>query len=87
MIHELAGLLLLLTRIVYDTPVHTKMCPEYHMKKTLLIAVALLAALIFFYGAVSALVNQGHSLASSLTTFVLVGAGTATLIWFIKSGR
>jgi FtsH-binding integral membrane protein len=56
------------------------------MKKTLLIVGACFAALMLFYGAISALVNQGHALSSSLVTFVLVIVGTAGLIWMVKSG-
>lgn len=56
------------------------------MKKPLLIVGAVFAALILFYGAVSALVNQGHALGSSLVTFGLVIAGAAGLIWMVKSG-
>ncbi|WP_456413431.1 hypothetical protein [Thiolapillus sp.] len=56
------------------------------MKKPLFILGAVFAALMMFYGAVSALVNQGHALGSSLVTFVLVVAGAAGLIWVAKSG-
>ena len=55
------------------------------MKKILLILGAIFAALIIFYGAVSALVNQGHPLSGSLITFVLVVAGAAGLVWLVKS--
>lgn len=55
------------------------------MKKILLILGAIFAALIIFYGAVSALVNQGHPLSGSLFTFVLVVAGAAGLVWLVKS--
>jgi len=55
------------------------------MKKPLLILGAVFAALMMFYGAVSALVNQGHALSGSLVTFVLVLVGTAGLIWMAKS--
>ncbi len=59
--------------------------PDCNMKKPLLIVGACFAALMLFYGAISALVNQGHALSSSLVTFVLVIAGTAGLIWMVKS--
>lgn len=55
------------------------------MKKILLILGAVFAALMIFYGAVSALVNQGHPLSGSLVTFVLVIAGAAGLVWMVKS--
>ena len=54
------------------------------MTKTFLVIGALFAAILFFYGAVSALVNQGHPLGSALITFVLVVAGAALLIWVVK---
>ncbi|WP_456406328.1 hypothetical protein [Thiolapillus sp.] len=55
------------------------------MKKTLLILGVVFAALMMFYGAVSAMVNQGHPLSGSLVTFVLVIAGAAGLVWMAKS--
>ncbi|WP_456379879.1 hypothetical protein [Thiolapillus sp.] len=41
---------------------------------------------MLFYGAVSALINQGHALGSSIITFALVVAGAAGLVWAVKSG-
>jgi hypothetical protein len=55
------------------------------MKKYLLIATALFAGLMLFYGGVSALVNQGHGLGRSLFTFIAVIAGGLGLVWLVKS--
>jgi len=57
------------------------------MKKTFVIIILLFASVIFFYGAVAALVNQGHGLFNSLLTFVLVGLGAGALIWFMRPDR
>ncbi len=57
------------------------------MKKHLLIAAAVFAGLMLFYGGVSALVNQGHGLGRSLFTFTAVIAGGLGLVWLVKSGR
>lgn len=57
------------------------------MKKTFILIILLFAAILFFYGAVAALVNQGHGLAGSLLTFVLVGLGAGALIWFVRPDR
>ena len=57
------------------------------MKKTLLIILFLFASVLFFYGAVSALVNQGQGLATALLTFVLVGLGAGALVWFARPGK
>ncbi len=57
------------------------------MKKNLLILAAIFAALMLFYGGVSALVNQGHGLGKSLFTFFAVVAGGVGLVWMIKSGK
>lgn len=54
------------------------------MKKTFVIILLLFALVIFFYGAVAALVNQGHGLSSALLTFVLVGVGAGALIWLMR---
>ena len=55
------------------------------MKKYLLIAAALFAGLMLFYGGVSALVNQGHGLGKSLFTFVAVIGGGIGLVWLARS--
>lgn len=55
------------------------------MKKLLIGAGLTVAALMIFYGAVSAMVNQGNSLTGSLVTFVLVVAGASALVWAMKS--
>ena len=57
------------------------------MKKTFVIILALFALVIFFYGAVAALVNQGHGLLNSLLTLVLVGIGAGALIWLMRPDR
>lgn len=57
------------------------------MKKTLVVITLLFASVMFFYGAVAALVNQGHGLLNALLTFVLVGLGAGALIWFARSGE
>ncbi len=57
------------------------------MKKTLLVIAIVFAILMFFYGGVSALVNQGHGLGNALFTFAAVIAGGIGLIWMVKSGR
>ena len=54
------------------------------MKKTFVIILILFALVIFFYGAVAALVNRGHALSSALLTFVLVGVGAGALIWLMR---
>ena len=55
------------------------------MKKILVAAGFAIAGLVIFYGAVSALVNQGHSLTGSIVTFVLVVVGALLLIRATKS--
>jgi hypothetical protein len=57
------------------------------MKKTLLVLAGIFAALMLFYGGVSALVNQGHGLGKSLFTFVAVIAGGVGLVWMVKSEK
>ncbi len=57
------------------------------MKKFLLISAGLFAALMLFYGGVSALVNQGHGLGKSLFTFVAVIAGGLGLVWLARSDQ
>ena len=57
------------------------------MKKTFVIILVLFALVIFFYGAVAALVNQGHGLLNALLTFVLVGVGAGALIWLTRPDR
>ena len=54
------------------------------MKKLLLVAGLVAGALIIFYGVVSAMVNQGHSLAGALITLLVVLLGTAALVWAVK---
>jgi len=50
------------------------------MKKTFVLILLLFALVIFLYGAVAALVNQGHGLINALLTFGLVGAGAGALV-------
>ncbi len=57
------------------------------MKKTFVTILVLFALVIFFYGAVAALVNQGHGLFNSLLTFALVGVGAGALIWFMRPDK
>ncbi|WP_154662391.1 hypothetical protein [Thiolapillus brandeum] len=57
------------------------------MKKLLLVTAIAVAALMMFYGGVSALVNQGHGLGKALLTFTAVIAGGVGLVWMVKSGR
>lgn len=57
------------------------------MKKALLIIAAIFAALIMFYGAVSAMVNQGHSLLGSIITFFLVAIGSFILVRAMKPDK
>ncbi len=54
------------------------------MKKFLIILAIILGALVMFYGAVSAMVNQGNSLVGSIATFFLVIAGAIILIKALK---
>ncbi len=57
------------------------------MKRPVLVVAAIFLAVLFFYGAVSALVNQGHGLLQALVYFVLVAAGAGALVWFVRPGR
>ena len=57
------------------------------MKKVLLAMGIVFAALMLFYGGVSALVNQGHGLGRSLFTFAAVIAGGLGLVWLAKSDK
>lgn len=54
------------------------------MKKFLIVIVAVLASLMMFYGAVSAMVNQGNSLVGSIITFFLVVIGAVILVKSMK---
>jgi len=54
------------------------------MKKALIIIAIVLASLIMFYGSVSAMVNQGNSLAGSIITFFLVVISAIILIKIMK---
>lgn len=57
------------------------------MKYILLVIAAAFAFLIIFYGAVSAMVNQGNSLLGSIITFFLVVIGAIILVISMKPGR
>jgi len=57
------------------------------LKRPVLVIAAFFLAIMFFYGAVAALVNQGHGLIHALLTFVLVGAGAGMLVWFARPDR
>ena len=57
------------------------------MKKALIIIAAILAALIIFYGAVSAMVNQGNSLLGSIITFFLAVIGGYILLRALKPDK
>lgn len=57
------------------------------MKKILFALGIVFAALMLFYGGVSALVNQGHGLGRSLFTFAAVIAGGLGLVWLAKSDK
>lgn len=57
------------------------------MKKALLIIAAIFASLIMFYGAVSAMVNQGNSLVGSIITFFLVVIGGFILVKAMKPNK
>ena len=57
------------------------------MKKALIIIAAVFASLVMFYGAVSAMVNQGNSLAGSIITFFLVVAGAVILVVSMRPGK
>ena len=57
------------------------------MKKALIIMAAIIASLIMFYGAVSAMVNQGNSLPGSVITFFLVIIGAFILIKALKPDK
>ncbi len=57
------------------------------MKKALIIIGAIFASLIMFYGAVSAMVNQGNSLLGSIITFFLVGIGGFILVKVMKPDK
>lgn len=57
------------------------------MKKALIVIAAVFASLVMFYGAVSAMVNQGNSLLGSIVTFFLVVAGAVILVISMKPGK
>jgi hypothetical protein len=57
------------------------------MKKVLVIIAAIFASLVMFYGAVSAMVNQGNSLLGSIITFFLVVAGGIILVKSMKPDK
>lgn len=54
------------------------------MKKALVVIAAILTSLIMFYGAVSAMVNQGNSLAGSVATFFVVVIAAIILVKIMK---
>ncbi|HIE55257.1 MAG TPA: hypothetical protein EYP90_08780 [Chromatiaceae bacterium] len=58
-----------------------------NMKKTFFALVFLFVLVLFLYGTVAALVNQGHGLFNALLTFVLVGLGAGALVWFARPGK
>lgn len=54
------------------------------MKKILITLAALIGIVIFLYGALAALVNQGLDLVTALAVFFAVILGGAGLIWILR---
>jgi hypothetical protein len=57
------------------------------MKKILITLGVLIGIIIFLYGALAALVNQGLDLTTALTVFFAVILGGAGLIWVLRDNQ